>query len=66
MSRRVALPVLMWSISATDAEQPPADQAVIELAKGTSVFFAPGQHFGARLKRSFQNVNDERSVSYRF
>jgi len=29
--RRIALPVLMWSISAASAEEPPADQPVIEL-----------------------------------
>jgi hypothetical protein len=55
----------MWSISATGAEQPPADQAVIELEKGTRDFLAPGQRLGARVKRSFQDVNDERSVSDR-
>ena len=66
MSRRVALPVLMWSIFATGAEQPPADQPAIELEKDTSDFLAAGQHFGARVKRSFQDVNGERSVSDRF
>ena len=66
MSRRVALPVLMWSISATGAEQPPADQPVIELEKNTSDFLALDRHFGARVKRSFLDVNNERSVSYRF
>ena len=31
MSRRVVLPVLMWSISAAGAEEPPTDPLVIEL-----------------------------------
>ncbi|MGQ0594959.1 MAG: hypothetical protein ACT4QB_20685 [Gammaproteobacteria bacterium] len=31
MSRRVAVPVLMWSISAAGAEEPPVDEPVIEL-----------------------------------
>ncbi len=31
MSSRVALPLLMWSISAAGEEEPPADQPVIEL-----------------------------------
>ena len=65
MSRRVALPVLMWSIFATAAEESPADQPVIELEKDTSDFLAAGRHFGARVKRSFQDVNGERSVSDR-
>jgi len=56
----------MWSISATGAEQPPADQPVIELEKNTSDFLALDRHFGARVKRSFLDVNNERSVSYRF
>ncbi len=31
MSRSVVLPVLLWSISASGAEEPPPDQPVIEL-----------------------------------
>ncbi|MDQ3564134.1 MAG: hypothetical protein M3436_08345 [Pseudomonadota bacterium] len=31
MSRKIVLPVLMWSISTSGADDPPPDQPVIEL-----------------------------------